>query len=146
MIDRFERKYFFLSNFYSDLPNGVAYDGMIFGNSEAAFQAAKVLDRSSRLRFLGMDPSTAKKEGRRVQLRDDWEDVKEQVMYDIVKSKFENNPNVRELLIATGEEELLEGNTWHDNVWGSCTCPRCQNVPGKNLLGKTLMRVREELK
>ena len=62
-----------------------------------------------------------------------------------LRKKFAN-PELRDLLLATGDEELVEGNYWHDNEWGNCTCPRCKNIPGKNKLGKLLMQVREEIK
>ena len=93
-----------------------------------------------RKNFLGLDPSSAKRKGRRVKLRDDWEEVKDQIMYEIVLNKFSQNEELRKKLIATGDEYLEEGNTWHDTYWGVC------NGKGKNKLGKILMQVREELK
>ena len=68
------------------------------------------------------------------------EEVKDQIMYEIVLNKFSQNEELREKLIATGDEYLAEGNTWHDTYWGVC------NGKGKNKLGKILMQVREELK
>lgn len=61
-------------------------------------------------------------------------------MYLVVKSKFEQNSDLKDKLIATGDEYLEEGNTWNDTYWGVC------RGKGKNILGKILMRVREELK
>ena len=87
-----------------------------------------------------MDPSTAKREGRRVTLRPDWEEVKYQVMYEICCAKFTQNRELREILLATGDEYLEEGNTWGDRIWGTV------NGQGNNWLGKILMQVREELK
>jgi predicted NAD-dependent protein-ADP-ribosyltransferase YbiA (DUF1768 family) len=49
-------------------------------------------------------------------------------------------------LLDTGDEELVEGTTWHDNIWGNCSCPKCKNIPGQNRLGKLLMQIREEIK
>ena len=46
------------------------------------------------------------------------------------------NPHLKELLLATGTAELIEGNTWNDTYWGVC------NGKGKNMLGKTLMDCR----
>jgi len=63
----------------------------------------------------------------------------------IVKLKFAQNPDLRKKLLATGTEELVEGNTWHDNYWGDCSCPECKNIKGRNQLGITLMRVRKEM-
>jgi predicted NAD-dependent protein-ADP-ribosyltransferase YbiA (DUF1768 family) len=55
-------------------------------------------------------------------------------------------PELAEKLLATGDAELIEGTTWHDNTWGNCSCPQCENIPGENRLGKLLMQVREEIK
>ena len=55
-------------------------------------------------------------------------------------------PELREKLLATGNEELVEGNTWHDNIWGNCSCDCCKKIEGQNKLGKLLMQVREEIR
>lgn len=137
MINEFKGKYYFLSNFYSA---PVMYDGLLYKNNEAAFQSAKVKDLERRKQFCELDPSSAKKKGRNVLLRNDWEKVKNQVMYECVKDKFTRNLDLQEKLLATGNEELVEGNTWNDTYWGVC------KGRGKNMLGKTLMKVREELR
>lgn len=134
VIDNFRGKYYFLSNFY-DAP--VTYLGYTFKNNEAAFQGAKCLSRIQE--FCNLNPSEAKHLGRRVHLRSDWEQVKDSVMYDICRAKFTQNPNLRTLLIQTGDAELVEGNTWGDRVWGVC------DGVGENRLGKILMRIRKEL-
>ena len=54
-------------------------------------------------------------------------------------------PELREKLLATGNEELIEGNFWCDNTWGNCLCAECQDIPGRNMLGMLLMKVREEI-
>ena len=137
MIDTFKNKYFFLSNFY---PAIVEYEGLVFENNEAAFQAAKTLSIEERLQFIKLSPSEAKKLGRQIKLRPDWEKVKNQVMYEICLDKFKRNPLLMKELIATGTEELVEGNTWGDKIWGKV------DGIGENRLGKILMKVREELK
>lgn len=85
-ISEFRGENYFLSNFYSA---PVTYNGMCFDNNEAAFQAAKCPDRMAE--FCCLNPSEAKKLGRRVKLRDDWEAVKDTVMYEICKAKFSQN-------------------------------------------------------
>ena len=77
-------------------------------------------------------------------MREDWEEVKDQVMYDIVFAKFSQNPDIAKKLVETGKEPIVEGNWWHDNYWGDCKCDRCKNIKGKNMLGKILMVVRHE--
>ena len=137
MINEFRGKYYFLSNFY---PCKVEWQGIVYENNESAFQSAKCVNLEQRKNFIGLDPSTAKRKGRRVKLRNDWEEIKDKVMYEIVLNKFLQNEDIRDKLLKTGEEKLEEGNTWNDYYWGVC------NGRGKNKLGKILMQVREELR
>lgn len=137
MINEFRGPYYFLSNFY-EAP--VTWNSITYRNNEAAFQSAKTNSIVVRETFATMDPSAAKREGRRVVLRPDWEEVKYQIMYEICLAKFTQNKELRERLLATGDEYLEEGNTWGDRIWGTV------NGQGNNWLGKILMQVREELK
>ena len=137
MIDKFNGKYDFLSNYYVA---PVTYNGLTFQSNEAAFQAQKTLNEGQRRKFTRMAPNKAKAKGRNVILRSDWEEVKNKIMYEVCYAKFTQNPELKEKLLLTGDEELIEGNTWHDTYWGVC------NRRGKNKLGKILMRVREELR
>ena len=135
-IDKFDGEYAFLSNFYECL---VHFDGLLYQNSEAAFQAQKCVCASDRSRFMDLPPNKAKRLGRKVLLRPDWEDVKDDVMYRVVLSKFLQNPSLADALIKTGNAELIEGSYWGDTCWGVC-----EGV-GQNKLGEILMRVRSEL-
>lgn len=141
-IIEFWKEYRFLSNFY---PVEFVWDNIVWPSSEHAYQAAKTLDRRQRLIMSKLkSPSEAKQKGSWVYLREDWcDDVKIGVMYQIVKAKFRQNPDLKEKLLATGNAHLEEGNTWNDRFWGVCP-PGSGN--GRNELGKILMRVREELK
>lgn len=134
-ISSFRGQYFFLSNYF---PAPVTYQGITFQNSEAAFQAMKCPSMAAQ--FAALPPDKAKKFGRTVQLRGDWESVKEQIMYDICLAKFTQNIDLCRMLVATGDSELIEGNTWNDKCWGVCY------GEGENKLGKILMRIREELR
>ena len=136
MINQFRDEYYFLSNF-SDSP--MEYDGISYQNAEAAFQAQKCVNAADRLSFSRLNPSEAKKLGRRVSLRPDWEDIKVGVMRDVVRAKFSQNPELKKKLLATSGEYLEEGNTWGDRVWGTV------NGSGANLLGQILMELRENL-
>lgn len=135
-INEFRGKYAFLSNLY---PCPVTVDGITFLCSEAAFQAQK-LPAAQRNSFAMMDGSKAKREGRKVALSANWEEVKQQVMYSVVKAKFMQNPDLAARLLDTGEQTLIEGNTWNDTYWGVC------NGQGQNVLGRTLMKIRAELR
>lgn len=140
VINRFDGEYFFLSNFY---PCVVVYEGITYKSSEAAFQAHKTLDVDKHRYFATLDASKSKREGRRlVDLRSDWEDVKDRIMLEIVTAKFIQNPSLADKLLATGSKILVEGNGWNDRYWGmdyECTV-------GRNQLGKTLMTVRENIR
>lgn len=140
VINSFRGKYSAFSNFS---PASVVYKGVQYPTVENAFQAAKSLDPNERLQFRDIDPKQAKRLGRRVQLRPDWESVKDLVMYELLLQKFAKGTPEHELLMSTGNTVLIEGNYWHDNYWGACDCPSCTNKYKHNLLGKTLMMIRE---
>lgn len=137
LIDNFEGEYDFLSNFYNER---VFYDGKWWHTSEHAYQAAKTNDPKEKYTIeCAATPYIAKKRGRSLTLRKDWESAKIQIMREIVMSKFINSPELARKLIETGDAKLVEGNWWGDKFWGSC------NGVGQNWLGKILMEVRSYL-
>jgi len=143
-IDSFKDKYEFLSNFY---PCNIQFCGHTFLNSEALFQALKSPKPEETFdQFTTLLPGDAKKLGRTIPLRKDWEAVKYVMMKMVCRLKFEQHPDLMQQLIDTGTAELIEGNWWHDNYWGNCKCEKCKNIEGTNLLGKVLMELREEFK
>ena len=89
-------------------------------------------------------PGQAKRAGRKAVLRHDWEDVKMNIMREALRKKF-SDPELKAKLLATGDQILEEGNTWHDNFWGVCHCVKCQDTMAHNHLGKLLMELRSEL-
>ena len=135
----FQGKQLFLSSFYEGTP--FSWDGLSFQSAEAAFQSAKCLARVEREEFCHMSPAAAKRYGRSVNLRPDWGQVKERIMYDIVLAKFTQDRSLAEQLLTTGDYELVEGNTWGDQYWGI----DLRTMKGQNKLGNILMRVRYEL-
>ena len=139
MISEFHGKYRFLSNFWYA---SVVLDGVMYPTVEHAFQAAKTLDLAERKRVHACtSPSDAKRAGRTVTLRDDWEDVKVGVMHNLVWQKFQR-PDLKNLLVDTGDQHLEEGNHWNDRFWGVCPPGSGQ---GQNQLGIILMDVRRAL-
>lgn len=124
----------FLSNYY---PCSVEYEGLVYDSSEAAFQAQKVIDQNEKKKFCNITPNESKRLGRRVHLRKDWESVKDQIMYEVVKAKFSQNEDFKALLLQV-KEPIVEDNTWNDTYWGVC------NGVGKNKLGKILEKIKME--
>jgi len=143
MIKSFKNKNSFLSNFYN---SKFFYKKIEYKTNEHAFQAAKTLNiTEQKIIIEAKTPGKAKSLGKKVSLRTDWEKVKHSIMKDIILCKFNCNHELKQMLIDTGTQELIEGNMWHDNTWGDCQCYRCKNINGQNLLGKILMEVRNIL-
>ncbi len=139
-----DAKYACFSNFY---PCDISFEGISYSSTEAVWQSLKTLDPDIRKRFSTYTAAGAKRMGRRVALRPDWEEVKYDLMVKVCYEKFTQNTDLGEILLSTKDEEIVENTTgWHDNIWGNCECERCRNKPGKNLLGKALMDVRVLLK
>lgn len=144
VIDSFSGRYRFLSNFW---PAPTPHRGRLFPTSEHAFAAAKTNDANAVDAILATpNPAEAKQVGRTVRLVDDWDRLKFAVMEEIVTAKFTHNPELARRLIATSEALLVEGNTWHDQSWGSCACADHCSKPGDNALGVILMAVRMRLR
>ena len=142
MIDCFEGKYDFLSNFYE---HPIQYNGIVYPTNEHFFQAMKSLKEDERKMIAAAPtPGKAKRLGRAITLRSDWETVKYDIMLMGLRLKF-CDKDLREKLRATGDEYLIEGNWWHDNTWGDCSCERCKTTRGRNELGRLLMQVRNEI-
>jgi ribA/ribD-fused uncharacterized protein len=142
MIVEFDGEYEFLSNFYH---SPFTHDGITYPTNEHFFQAMKTLDIETRKAIAAAPtPGAAKRMGRHVSLRPDWEKIKADVMRLGLTLKF-TDAELAEKLIATGDEELVEGNWWHDNTWGNCHCTECSRKGGRNLLGMLLMELRKEL-
>ena len=137
IIDSFHGEYAFLSNYY-DSP--IFYDGILYPTVEHAFQAAKTTVFIQRIIIANKKtPGQAKCAGRKVTLRDNWDDIKLYIMKELIIIKF-TNPKLKSALLNTKDAELIERNTWNDTYWGIC------NGIGENHLGKILMEVREMLR
>ncbi|MCR5166760.1 MAG: NADAR family protein [Oscillospiraceae bacterium] len=125
-------EYYFLSNMY---PCQITYNGHTFKSSESAFQAQKDISRVSE--FEALDGRDAKRLGRKVKMRPDWESVKLNIMEEILRIKFSNSILAEKLKAVKGP--IVEENTWHDTYWGVC------NGIGENHHGKLLEKIRADL-
>jgi ribA/ribD-fused uncharacterized protein len=145
VIDRFSGEYRFLSNPY---PTTITFEGVTYQSTEYAFQASKTLDKSSRLDIANAPTwQAAKQLGRRVTLRPYWDQYwRYAVMEQLLAIKFVANSELSRLLLKTKPLGLIEGNTWHDQIWGDCRCGKTVCQPnGMNLLGWMLVRQRSML-
>lgn len=133
VINEFRGEYKWLSNFEECTIN---YKGRKYKNSEAAYMAAKTDNEEIKDIFSKLCPRCAKAASRVIKLIPNWDEVRLSAMEEILFCKFNQNKDLREKLIATGDRELIEGNTWNDTFWGVC------NGVGENNLGKILMKIR----
>lgn len=139
MIKEFQGEFRFLSNFW---PVEVELDGMIFQSVEHAYQAAKTTKLIERKRIQSCrKPGQAKRLGKELTLRPDWDKVKVTAMAVLLAKKFQN-PELKALLLATGTQEIQEGNQWGDTFWG--ISPVGSGI-GRNILGQLLMQIRSDL-
>lgn len=128
---------------FSNFANfGVELDGLWWPSVEHYFQAQKFEDAAYREQIrVAHSAKEAANLGRsrEMPLRNDWESVKESVMFRAVRKKIQTHPAVRELLLGTGDTPIIE-NAPGDYYWG---CGK--DGSGKNRLGEILMQVRGEL-
>jgi len=85
-------------------------------------------------------PGLAKKAGRKATLRPDWDEIKRDLLWDLLLKKFLSDDFAWKYLVATGDAIIREKNTWNDTIWGVN-----MNNQGQNLLGMGLMYVRQVL-
>ena len=133
-----DKKWGCFSNFYIA---PVVIDGYEYKTTEHYYQAMKA-ENIEEHEFIASaeTPKEARERGRKCNLRKNWEQLKEDVMKTALSTKFNQHPELKEILLESGEEELVEFAPW-DNYWG--TGP---NGNGKNRLGVLLMELREALK
>jgi len=141
MIKEFQGEYRWLSNFW---PCAITYDGEIYPSAEHFYVAMKTLDTFDRNIIRNTHSAgQVKRLGRNLTIRLDWEDIKLKVMTYAVAKKFsDDNAELRDKLISTGDIYLQEGNMWGDKFWGVCL----KTNKGENNLGKILMARREYLR
>lgn len=141
-INSFTGFYRFLSNFW---PAEVWLEGVSYPSVENAYQAAKTTSLALREPFRTYSAAEAKKHSHRLVVRPDWEQIKLGVMQALLEQKFLKGSELRAKLEKTRGKLLVEGNWWHDNFWGDCSCITRANcvTPGMNHLGRLLMEIRD---
>jgi len=142
IINQFKGEYAFLSNFYS---SPFTLCGITYPTVEHFYQSQKMHHKKDKVSILSCKtPTEAKKLGRKFPMRPDWTDARKMYYMRIgLLLKFENNFPLVVKLLNTENVELIEGNHWHDNFWGKCTCNICQNLFYENRLGMLLMETRD---
>jgi ribA/ribD-fused uncharacterized protein len=143
-IKMFNKEYAFLSNFY---PAIIQFEGLNYATVEHAFVAAKTTEFFFRKLIVSLPAEKAglaKKRGRTIKLRKGWDDMKIDIMHELLCYKFKQ-PSFKKMLLETGDAKLIEGNFWHDNIWGNCMCPKCKDIEGQNWLGRLLTDVRDQV-
>ncbi len=147
-ISVFRNEYNFLSNFYrleTPIPENMIFKTrpdplFYFATSEHAYVACKMDNEKRRMYIATMQtPGEAKRYGQTVDIRSDWDEVRQSCMWDVLYAKFTLNPELKEKLLATGDRELIEGNWHRDTYWGVCK----RSGEGENHLGRMLMELRE---
>lgn len=141
VIDSFTGDYRFLSNFH---PVEIVGPGdKVYRSVEHAYQASKSVTAADWDMILACaTPGMAKKAGRKLKLRDNWDGVKVKVMRRLLEQKFAPGSDLAAQLLATSDAELQEGNNWNDTFWGVDS----RTGEGFNHLGRLLMEVRNELR
>lgn len=143
----FQGEYECLSNFYIHepitirLPYNKPYSYEFSSNNiETLFQAAKTLDLKEIKQIISCStPGQAKRLGRKVKLRDDWEQIKEDVMTSLINAKICSCRKFADTLINSDPNKyIVEMNYWGDKEWGVST----KDFYGNNKLGKLLMKIR----
>ncbi|KAK3922824.1 Retrovirus-related Pol polyprotein from transposon 297 [Frankliniella fusca] len=140
-IVSFTGNFEFLSNFY---PVQLEFEKKIWPSVEHAFQGAKTDNENDKERIRNAaTPAMAKRMGRFVDLKENWESLRNEVMLELLWEKFKHNTDLALKLLSTGEREIIECNTWCDMYWGQCTCPKHRYKIGLNMLGKMLTQIRD---
>lgn len=138
MINLLQKENRFLSNFH---PAKFTYGNINWCSVEHAYQSLKFTGEKFDEAYKLTNPYDIKKfaNENKIHVSQDFHSIKIKLMYELVREKFIQNPDLKQKLLDTNNQELIEGNTWNDTFWGVC------NGQGQNWLGKILMLVRSEL-
>jgi hypothetical protein len=142
MIVEFQNEFRWLSNFWH-FESPLIYQGLHYLTNEHFYVAMKTKDLNTRYAVSNHPIKGLKRFGNTFPLRDDWDDIKINVMLFGLRFKFSKaNPTLRYNLLQTADMYIQEGNRWGDMFWGVCM----KTGEGENNLGRLLMQVREEIR
>ena len=135
-VTAFKNEYEFLSMTYN---SPITVDGITYSNAESAFWAQRVKDTNARFKYTRLSGNKARAKALQAIPIDDWDGCKNEILKKILKIKF-SDETLKKKLLDTGTAKLKNNNTYRDDYWG------IYMNRGKNLLGKFLEELREELK
>ena len=142
-ITSFRGEYSWLSNFHKC---DCLYNNKIYPSSEHVYLAHKSTNENDHELIRGHPFDGLKSTSRKIELRNDWNEVKLEIMQIALFVKFSQHEYLKQKLLSTGNAIIIEKNSWHDNFYGDCSCPKCSKIIGQNHLGILLMDLRKYFK
>lgn len=139
-IPYYENSNFVFHNFSAHV---IKYNDKIYPTAEHAFHSAKFDNEKIKEEIRNAkSPLDAFDLGKKYKSlrKENWNDIKVNILYEILTEKVKQHAEVRKALLATGTEEIVEDNP-NDDFWGNG-----KDGKGQNHTGKILMRIRDELK
>jgi ribA/ribD-fused uncharacterized protein len=136
----------YIKNWFSNmlpLDEAYIYENILYETVENFYQAMKTLNIEDRKIISKLSPFKAKKYGRKIKLREDWGNIKCNIMMEILQYKFKKGTSWYKKLKSCQDKVIVEYNNWHDNYWGDCLCDKCAPKKGGNILGQMLTFIRD---
>lgn len=131
-----KKKHGYMSNFY---PSPICINNVTYPTTEHYFQASKMTNNEDHESIrMSNSPYEAARLGRKLQMRNDWFQVRDAFMLEALRYKFHQHTDLFNKLVSTGTSQLVE-HTKNDSYWGDGG-----DGTGHNMLGNLLMVVRAD--